>query len=144
LPKAQTYSNHRRYYWPHHFIVQPILIANFAMKLNEFFELRNWDSGWEAILAFGLMLFALTARAMALKAQNRAIRVEEKLRLERLLPPDDRSRMDQLTMSQLIGLRFAPDDEVPELVQRLLRGELKSGSDVKKSVVNWRPDYHRV
>lgn len=144
MPKAQTYSNHRRYYWPHHFIVQPILIANFAMELNNFFEVRNWDSAWGAILAFGLMLFALTARAMALKAQNRAIRLEERLRLERLLPPADRARIDELTMSQLIGLRFAPDDEVPELVQRCLRGELKGGGDVKKSVVNWRPDYHRV
>ena len=47
-------------------------------------------------------------------------------------------------MSQLIGLRFAPDDEVPELVQRCLRGDLKGSGDVKKSVVNWRPDYHRV
>lgn len=144
MPKAQTYSNHRRYYWPHHFVVQPILTLNFAFKLNDFFSERTWDAGWEAILAFGLLFFALTARAMALKAQNRAIRLEERLRLERLLPPEDRARIEDLTMSQLIGLRFAPDDEVPELVQRLLRGDLKSGSDVKKSVVNWRPDYHRV
>jgi hypothetical protein len=124
--------------------VQPILIANFMFKLSDSLNQRTWDSAWEAILAFGLMFFALTARAMALKAQNRSIRLEERLRLERLLPPADRARIDDLTMSQLIGLRFAPDDEVPELVQRLLRGELKSGSDVKKSVVNWRPDYHRV
>lgn len=144
MPKAQTLSNHRRYYWPHHFVVQPILIANFMFKLSDSLNQRTWDSAWEAILAFGLMFFALTARAMALKAQNRSIRLEERLRLERLLPPADRARIDDLTMSQLIGLRFAPDDEVPELVQRLLRGELKSGSDVKKSVVNWRPDYHRV
>ena len=144
MPKAQTYSNHRRYYWPHHFVVQPILTLNFAFKLNDLFSERTWDAGWEAILAFGLLFFALSARAMALKAQNRAIRLEERLRLERLLPPEDRARIEDLTMSQLIGLLFAPDDEVPELVQRLLRGDLKSGSDVKKSVVNWRPDYHRV
>ena len=144
MPKPQTYKNHRRYYWPHHFVVQPILIANFAMELNESFSERTWDSAWEAIMAFGLVLFALTARAMALKAQNRAIRLEEKVRLERLLPPAERARIDQLTMSQLIGLRFAPDDEAVELAQRCMNGELKGGGDVKKNVVNWRPDYHRV
>jgi hypothetical protein len=144
LAKEQTYSNHRRYFWPHHFVVQPILGAHFIFELSDFLRDRTFDNGWSALVAFALLMLALTARAQALKAQNRSIRLEERLRLTRLLPPEEHSKIDDLRMSQLIGLRFASDEEVVDLARRAFRGELGGSGEIKKAVKNWRPDYHRV
>jgi hypothetical protein len=144
LPKVQTYGNHRRYHWLHHFIVQPIFAANFAFELVEFFGDPGRDTAWTLIVATGLILFAFSARSMALTAQNRVIRLEERLRLSRLMPPEERDRIEELRTGQLVGLRFASDAEVVDLASRCLSGELKSSGDVKKNVTEWRPDHLRV
>ncbi len=102
------------------------------------------DTGWTAILAFGVVLLSLTARAMALTAQNRVIRLEERIRLARLMPAEDQGRIEELATRHLVGLRFASDNEVVDLAKRCLSGEFKTAADVKKNVQNWRPDYLRV
>jgi hypothetical protein len=66
------------------------------------------------------------------------------VRFERLLPDDLRKSIDDLTPDQLIALRFAPDDEVPELTRRAISGELRTGSDIKRAITNWRADHLRV
>jgi hypothetical protein len=71
------------------------------------------------------------------------IRLEERLRLMSVLPEPLRSRIGELSVQQLIGLRFASDQELPGLVQRALDEKL-SLADIKKSVVTWRPDYSRI
>jgi len=81
---------------------------------------------------------------MPLRAQDRVIRLEEQLRLDRILPPDLRARIDELTPEQFIGLRFAPDEEVSELTGRSLSGELKTRTDIKRAIQNWRADHFRV
>ena len=81
---------------------------------------------------------------MALRAQDRIIRLEERVRLAQLLPPDLRSRIGELQTSQLIAIRFAPDEEVPELVRRALEGELKTRADIKRAIQTWRADHLRV
>jgi hypothetical protein len=89
-------------------------------------------------------MLAFSARIMALKAQNRSIRLEEQIRLMRLMPADEQHRIGELRNGHLIGLRFASDNEVVGLARRCLNGELKGAGDVKKEVKSWRPDYHRV
>jgi hypothetical protein len=81
---------------------------------------------------------------MPLRAQDRIIRLEERARLERVLPSDLRGRVGELTATQLIAIRFAADDEVPELTRRTLNGELKSQGDIKRAIRNWRADTLRV
>ena len=66
------------------------------------------------------------------------------MRLWRVLPPDLRPRIDDLTTGQLIALRFAPDDELPPLVRAILAGELRGRRSIKKRIRNWRPDTQRV
>jgi hypothetical protein len=60
-----------------------------------------------------------------------------------LLQEPLRSRIPELTESQLCGLRFASDAEVAKLVERTLKENL-SRADIKKAIQNWRPDYWRV
>ena len=81
---------------------------------------------------------------MPLRAQDRIIRLEERARLERVLPADLRGRIGELKESQLVAIRFAPDDEVPELTRRTLNGELKSQVEIKRAIRNWRADHLRV
>jgi hypothetical protein len=82
-------------------------------------------------------------RGYATHLQDRIICLEENLRLARILPVPLLSRMGELSDSQIVGLRFASDAELPALVQRVLDERL-SGSDIKKAVQEWRPDYSRV
>ena len=102
------------------------------------------QTGWSVIVAVALVVLAWVARSMPLRAQDRLIRFEERTRFERLLPADLRGKIDELSPSQLIALRFAPDDEVPELTRRALNGELRTGTDIKRAITNWRADHLRV
>ena len=140
----QSYDSHRRYIPEFHFFALPVLVINVVLTVIELFRAPGFTTAWLVILSLALAIGVWTARAMALRAQDRIIRLEERLRLERLLPPDLRGRVGQLTTGQLIALRFAADDEIVELARRALDGELKSRSDIKRAIRNWRPDELRV
>lgn len=140
----QTYASHRRYIPEFHFFVLPVLIANIIITIVEFVRHPRFVTGWIVVMAFALAIGIWTARRMALRAQDRIIRLEERWRLERLLPPELRGRLGELRTSQLIAIRFAPDDEVPELVRRALDGELARQGDIKRAIRNWRADHLRV
>jgi len=142
--EGQTYASHRRYIPEFHFFVLPVLIANAVMTLIEFIRHPRFATSWIAIVAIALALGVWTARAMALRAQDRIIRLEERMRLDRLLPFDLRERVGELRTRQLIAIRFAPDEEVPDLVRRALDGDLKTPGDIKRAIQTWRPDHLRV
>jgi hypothetical protein len=142
--QTQTLGTHRRWIPAWHFFAVPILLINvFVMAVN-FVRDPRLINGWAVLVAIALFLGIFLSRSMPLRAQDRIIRLEERGRLERVLPADLRGRIGDLTADQLIGLRFAPDDEVPELAQRALGGELKTRVDIKRAIRNWRPDHMRV
>jgi len=76
--------------------------------------------------------------------QDRVIRLEERLRLERLLDPPLAARISELTTAQLVALRFASDEEVGGLVARVLEGELTGRKEIKRAIRSWRPDHERI
>lgn len=140
----QNYANHRRYYPPYHFLVTPALIINLGVEVARLIKYQTLYHAWLVVFAIALILFALTARVMALTAQNRVIRLEERLRLTNLLPEGQRAGISKLSAGQLIGLRFASDEEAPDLAIRCANGELKGSGDVKRAIQNWRADHLRV
>ena len=144
MAEQQSYASHRRYIPEFHFFVLPVLLANIVVTVIEFVRHPRFITAWIAVVAIALGIGIWTARAMALRAQDRIIRLEERVRLAQLLPPDLRSRIGELQTSQLIAIRFAPDEELPELVRRALEGELKTRADIKRAIQNWRADHLRV
>jgi hypothetical protein len=98
---------------------------------------------WWIVMSIVLFMMAEISRSQTLRAQDRIIRVEERLRLHALLPSDERAHIDELSIKQLIALRFASDAELPALVRKTLTQNLEPKA-IKQSIVNWRGDYHRV
>ena len=141
---AQTYATHRRWLPLYHFVVQPILVANVAVSFWRLGTDPSFDRAWIALVAVALEALSLSARHMAIVNQNRIIRSEERLRLKEILPADLRGRIDELRVPQLVALRFAADAEVPSLVQSCLAGDLRTGDEIKRQIVKWRPDTLRV
>ena len=142
--QAQTLATHRRWIPMWHFFAIPVLVANVIVVATHFARDPQLINGWAVIVAIALLVGILLSRTMPLRAQDRIIRLEERSRLERVLPSDLRGRVGELTPSQLVAIRFAPDDEVPELTRRALSGELKSQGDIKRAIRNWRSDHLRV
>lgn len=144
--RAQSFENHRRWLPLWHFFVMPVLTINVLLAAYRVLadHSRRLDNTWNLLVALALLLGLALARYMPLLAQNRIIRLEERQRLANLLPAESRGRIDELTTRQYIALRFAPDEEIPELVRRCLSGELKTSGDIKRAVRNWRADHLRV
>ncbi|HEV2397740.1 MAG TPA: DUF6526 family protein [Candidatus Sulfotelmatobacter sp.] len=146
----QTFANHTRFDPLFHFFLGPVFILGLILTLIHFFyhlresDLRdNIHSFLLIVLAVAMLVFVTKMRLYALKVQDRVIRLEERLRLMQILPEPLRSRIPELSVDQLIGIRFASDAEVPKLVERALNEKL-SRKEIKKSIQNWRPDYWRV
>jgi hypothetical protein len=142
--QAQELSTHRRWVPAWHFFTVPVLVGNVIVVVVRFVRDPTINNGWGFLVALALLIGIVLSRNMPLRAQDRIIRLEERIRLERVLPADLRGRIDDLTTDQLIGLRFAPDAEVPELVRRALNGDLKTRSDIKSAIKNWRADHMRM
>jgi uncharacterized membrane protein YciS (DUF1049 family) len=97
-----------------------------------------------ALFMVGALSMGWHARLFPLRVQDRLIRLEEQLRLHRVLAEDQQGRIGDISTDLLIGLRFAPDDEVVDLAGRILEGELADRKAVKQAVKNWRADNQRI
>lgn len=140
---VQNYGNHRRWNAPWHFVVLPILLLNALLALAALLRSPSREAAWVVIVATAVVGAAALLRRMALTVQNRVIRLEEELRLHRLLP-ERHEDIEELTLDQLIAIRFASGLEVPHLVDRVISGEIKTQDEIKRSVQHWRPDHLRV
>jgi len=137
----QSYATHRRFLPLYHFVLIPLLGINLIVRIV--YAVRhagarlNW---WEVVVALALLLFALLARFMTLRVQDRIIALEESIRLARCLPDDLRARLGELRTRHLIALRFCDDAEVADLTRAVLNGEAQTPGDIKKRIKTWRPD----
>ncbi|MHB1023545.1 MAG: DUF6526 family protein [Acidobacteriaceae bacterium] len=141
--KLQSYKNHAKTDPWFHFFLIGIFLISFIASIVYLVRHPSLLAAWLVVLAFAMVVLALKVRMYSLKVQDRIIRLEERLRLYALLNDPLRSRIHELTEDQLIGLRFAPDEEIPELVNRALHERL-TRKQIKQAIINWRADHWRV
>jgi hypothetical protein len=141
--KPQSFKNHARFDPSFHFFLVPALILNIALCITHAWHHPHRFNIWIAMMSIVLLLMAFLLRTYPLKAQDRVIRLEERLRLERLCDASLRSRIPELNMRQWIALRFASDAELPALAQRAMDEGL-SEKQIKAAIQNWRGDYCRI
>ena len=140
----QTYANHTRYVPLYHYVGWPIFLLNLLWAVYRLVADFSAETCVGALLAFGLLVTLLYARTFAVMAQDRVIRLEERLRMREVLPDDLQARINDFTTAQLIALRFASDAELPELARQALTEEITSRKVIKQRIQTWRPDYQRV
>jgi hypothetical protein len=144
MSDTQSYSNHGRIVPVYHIGVFLILMANFIWSSYQLVLGLSAASALAFLLAVGLILMFFSVRVQILTVQDRVIRLEMRLRLSAILPPDVAKRAATLPVKQLVALRFAGDDELPALVEDVLAGRLVTQKDIKMRVRNWQADFLRA
>ncbi|HTE48120.1 MAG TPA: DUF6526 family protein [Gemmatimonadaceae bacterium] len=142
--QTQTHANHARYVPGFHFVTGSLTIIILGWALYRLATVRSADALFGVLVGVVLLAQFIYLRQFPLKVQDRLIRLEERLRIARLVPSDQQAKCDELTADQLIALRFASDAEVPALVKRVLNENIKGRAAIKALVVNWRPDHMRA
>jgi hypothetical protein len=142
----QNLKNHGRIDPLFHIVLLLVLLANLVFAI--FHLVHHWhetriSSAWYLVLSLVVFIPFAKMRSYALRVQDRIIRLEERLRLQALAPAEWHSQIYRLSEDQLIGLRFAADDEVVELAKQALEHHLNR-KQIKERIENWRPDYFRV
>ena len=146
MATPQSYSTHSRLDPPMHLFVFPALIANVGVAIWIAIHFRHpypYLGHWSIVVSLALLVLAVKSRINDLKLQDRLIRLEERLRLATLLPANELPHIKELTVRQLVALRFASDEEVAALAHRALTQELEPKA-IKQAITQWRADNHRV
>lgn len=141
--KNQNFKNHAKLVTGFHGVLFVALVALLVGSVYHLFRTTSENlylASLMVLIAIILILMAWYVRTFPLKAQDRAIRAEENMRhyvmTGKLLPSD-------LSMSQIIALRFASDDEFLSLMEKALKEKL-SAKEIKSSIKSWKGDYYRV
>jgi Family of unknown function (DUF6526) len=144
MANSQTYKTHRRVVPAYHFGVLLALLAYFIWSVYELFQGVTGASVMGLILSAALIVFAISIRSQILRVQDRVIRLEMRLRLRENLPADLATRAAHLPVRQLIALRFASNEELPELVREVLDGKVMNPNDIKQRIREWQADHLRA
>ncbi|MDQ2925383.1 MAG: DUF6526 family protein [Acidobacteriota bacterium] len=146
MPAPQNYKNHVRWDPVYHFFCAPVLLLNVVATLWWYYRHHAQHTRiglWLVLVSIALFLLAAKARSFPLKAQDRVIRVEERMRLAALVTASELVELESLTLRQYVGLRFASNSELPELARRAVREKLTE-KQIKQSIISWRADNDRV
>lgn len=140
---VQTYANHRAMPSPAFYVPALVLAVNVVWQAIGVFQAPGFGSVLAVLVALALVAVLFGARRNAQIVQDRLIRLEMRLRLERVLPADRHGDIARLLLPQLIGLRFASDGELPALVQEALVQSLTNDA-IKRKITAWQADWLRV
>lgn len=144
----QTYRTHRMYVPLYHFVASTILLVNLVWQIYRLF--RGFpgqplaDRVVALLVAGALIVIFAYLRLFPLKVQDRLIRLEMQLRLARLLPPELQPRIAELSPGQLIGMRFATDEELPDLARAVLQEGIRNREAIKQKIRRWQADDMRL
>jgi len=139
----QSFKKHNRLDPPYHMVLATVLLVNLVIAISFVVAHPSVFSAWLVILSIAVFIPALKLRQYPLKVQDRVIRLEERLRLQSLAPAEWHTQIYRLNEDQLIGLRFAANDEVVELAKQALEHNLNR-KQIKERIKSWRADDWRV
>jgi hypothetical protein len=140
---TQNLKNHARLDPAYHIVLALVLLINLIYSIVHLVRHFGVASAWFVVLSVAFIIFYIRVRTYPLKVQDRVIRLEERLRLQSLAPAEWHTQIYRLTEDQLIGLRFAGDDEVVALAKLALEENL-TRKQIKQRIGNWRSDDWRV
>jgi len=141
--QEQNYKNHAQMVPGFHYLGMLSVLALLGGSIN--YAIRatpenKYLAFLLVLVSFVLVIFWIYIRTFPLKAQDRAIKAEENLRYHtltgKLLPAE-------LSVLQIVALRFAPDAEFVALVDRAVKEKLTS-KEIKLAIQNWKADFYRV
>ncbi len=139
----QSLKNHGRIDPPYHWVLAGVLAVNLYMVGLFTFRHPSPFAWWLVVLSIVIWIPVIKLRSYPLKVQDRVIRLEERLRLQALAPAEWHTQIYKLSEDQLVGLRFASDDEVVALAQEALEQNL-TRKQIKERIKSWRSDDWRV
>lgn len=144
--KKQNYSNHIRFYAPHHFILLPLLLILLGVGIWQAFSDDENQILWilfSTLIFLILFLTIMLRQHYALTIQDRLLRLEFKQRYFEIYGKRSDEVEKLLSFGQMAALRFAYDDEFIILLEDAVKNKT-SAKEIKKSIKNWRPDLLRV
>jgi len=141
--KPQSFANHARFVPLFHFALAAILLFYLVWTVVHLIGAPSAQHTVDVVMAVAFAIMFVYIRVFPLRVQDRLIRLEETLRIQRLVP-DLAKRIGEFSIGQLVGLRFASDEELPALARKVLDEKLTSRSDIKRMVKHWKPDFYRA
>jgi hypothetical protein len=140
----QSHKTHARFDPPYHYFLVTLSIANLVVAIVHLVHhVGDFDAWWLVVLSLAFIVLIYRTRTYPLKVQDRVIRLEERIRLQALAPAEWHKQIYNLSEDQLIGLRFAGDDEVVTLAELALEKNL-TRKQIKERIKSWRADNWRV
>ncbi|GAB3300222.1 DUF6526 family protein [Hymenobacter tenuis] len=137
------------YPW-HHFVLVPAALVLALYSIRRYIAVAGDDSEisrlWFTVMLLavvGLGALVMMRQHYALTLQDRLLRLEVRQRYFEITGQSFRPLEGQLTLSQILALRFASDAELPELVQVAIREKLSS-KDIQARITDFHFDHMRV
>jgi hypothetical protein len=140
---AQNLKNHGRIDPSYHFVLSSVLAANLFIVSCYAWTHLSYLTAWLVVLSIAAFIPLIKLRSYPLKVQDRIIRLEERMRLQSLAPPEWHAQIWHISEDQLVALRFASDEEVVELAKQALEHNL-TRKQIKERIKAWRADDLRV
>lgn len=141
---VQTRENHARMVPGFHYFGGLLVMGNLVWSLVRLVRVTTPDNGMHVLVAVILVVLYWYLRTFPLTVQDRVIRLEERLRLARLMPAEMHPKIDELTHRQLVALRFASDAEAPALARRIMDENIQDAKAIKGHIREWRADHLRA
>ena len=143
--QEQNLKNHSQIVPAYHYVLFTLILAIIVLSVVNLVVVIKSDGSLIPALMFLLtavivLLSAFMLRSFSLKAQDRAIRAEENLRHFVLT---GKLLSSSLSISQIVALRFAADNEFVALANRAATEKL-GNKEIKEAIKTWRGDYYRV
>jgi Family of unknown function (DUF6526) len=141
---AQSFDNHAKIVPAYHGVTTALLVLPTLYFMYQAIMDFSVEHALFFLFCVGVIMATFFARLFPLGVQDRVIRLEERLRMQSVLPPELCARIPEFTTEQLVGLRFASDEELPSLAKRTLDEGISDRNDIKRAVKTWRADDQRI